>query len=351
MHAVTTQLILLFPALAFLLVGVPLAVLLEKLGFFRAAADILLHRNPSLLKLWLLAAVTTAVLNLDTTIVLLTPLYAHIARKSKIPALPLLLIPLLLACFASAALPVSNLTNLIAVSTLHLSVIDFLSHLALPSIVSVTLGWVLYRRLFPNKLQIIPLDKAPDKRALSIGSGIILFLLVGFTLGSVIGIDAWVIALIADIALMLITRFAPWHSVPLKTALQVAGIAALAVLAIQHIRIGFLFEPTAKIDSMVLATALATLGANTVNNLPTTLVGMTAAHEASWGVWAWLVGVNFGAVLLPIGALANILWRNIAQEQGVTLTLRQYVAITLPIGLPVLGAAFLTLIMQRLLWG
>ena len=69
------------PALAFLLVGVPLAALLDELGFFDSVAGLLEHRYPDLpvLALWLLAAATTIVLNLDTTIVLLTPLYVRLA--------------------------------------------------------------------------------------------------------------------------------------------------------------------------------------------------------------------------------------------------------------------------------
>ncbi|MEZ5202974.1 MAG: SLC13 family permease [Acidimicrobiales bacterium] len=72
------------PALAFLLAGVPLASLLDDLGFFDAVAARLQARWPELpvVALWALAAVTTIVLNLDTTIVLLTPLYLRLARRS-----------------------------------------------------------------------------------------------------------------------------------------------------------------------------------------------------------------------------------------------------------------------------
>ncbi len=351
MQTVIDQLVALFPALAFLLAGVPLAVLLERVGFFRAAADILLHRNPSTCKLWVLAAATTAVLNLDTTIVLLTPLYAHIARRSKIALLPIIAIPLLLACFASSILPVSNLTNLIAAATHDLTVIDFLTHLALPSVVAIVAGWFLYRHHFPNKLSVIPLDKTPDYRALKIGGSVVLFLLLGFTLGPQIGLEAWAVALIADVALVGLTGFVPWRSIPLKTAVQVAIVAGIAAFAVRGLSLGGLLGEHASVASMAGATGLATVGANTINNLPATLVGVHLSPGASWGLWAWLIGVNFGAVLLPLGALANILWKNIAKEQGVQLTLKQYMSVSLPIGLPVLGLAFLTLIIERVLWG
>src|SRR5438067_527412 len=116
MTRVADQLSSLWPALAFLMVGVPLATLLDRLGFFEATAVVVgsRGRDTPVLALWVLAAVTTVVLNLDTTVVLLTPLYIRMARRtgSEDP-LALALIPLLLACFASSVLPVSNLTNLI----------------------------------------------------------------------------------------------------------------------------------------------------------------------------------------------------------------------------------------------
>jgi arsenical pump membrane protein len=64
------------PAIAFLCTGVALAALLERLGFFEAVIGWLARRHGriTMRSLWWLAALTTAVLNLDTTIVLLTPL-------------------------------------------------------------------------------------------------------------------------------------------------------------------------------------------------------------------------------------------------------------------------------------
>ena len=102
--------------------------------------------------LWALAAVTTAVLNLDTTVVLLTPLYLRLARRTGVEPFPLVVIPLLLASFASSVLPVSNLTTLIVVQRFDLGTLDVLAHLALPSLAATMVGWWAYRRRFPTVL-------------------------------------------------------------------------------------------------------------------------------------------------------------------------------------------------------
>lgn len=346
MELITHQLVALFPALAFLIFGVPFAILLDKLGFFRASADIILHRNPSYLKLWVLAALTTAILNLDTTIVLLTPLYFHIAKKAKVDPLPVVVIPLLLACFASCLLPVSNLTNLIAASAFDISSFEFLRYMGLPTLVAVSVGWVLYRRRFPHELKVVPLDKTPDMYALRVGGLIVFGVLLGFVFGHYIGLAAWMVVLIADIVLMAIVKSFPWRSIPLKTAVIVAVVGCAAVMLIPAALLEGLFTAPYSAAGVASAVGLSAVSANVINNLPTVLIGVHSADGASWGLWAWLIGVNVGAALLPIGALANLLWKNIVQENGLSLSLRQYLSFSLPIGLPTLVAASLTLLVE-----
>ena len=99
--------------LAFLLAVVPLAALLDRAGVFAAAARRLGDGRMLAPGLWLLAAATTAVLNLDASVVLLTPLYVHVARRVGLPTWYLGAQPLVLSFLASSFLAVSNLTNLI----------------------------------------------------------------------------------------------------------------------------------------------------------------------------------------------------------------------------------------------
>src|SRR4051794_4150345 len=180
MSRVVDQWSSLWPALAFLLAGVPLAALLDRLGFFEAAASVMLGQRAvdrSVLGLWVLAAVTTVVLNLDTTVVLLTPLYLRLARQAEVDPIPLVVIPLLLASFASSVLPVSNLTTLIVVQRFDLGTLDVLAHLGLPSFAATVVGWWVYRRRFPTHLAtgaggVSGVAGAPDRRALTIGGAV-----------------------------------------------------------------------------------------------------------------------------------------------------------------------------------
>src|SRR4051794_35638180 len=225
MSRVADQWSSLWPALAFLLAGVPLAALLDRLGFFEAAAAVMAGRRAreqAVLGLWVLAALTTAVLNLDTTVVLLTPLYSRLARQADVDPVPLVIIPLLLASLASSVLPVSNLTTLIVAERFDLGAADVLTHLALPSFIASTVGWLLYRRRFPTRLAGgTPTDV--DRHALSVGGVIVLLLLVGFVISPTYGIQPWMVAAAVDVVLVILVRVIPWRDVPLLTA---AGVAA-----------------------------------------------------------------------------------------------------------------------------
>lgn len=348
MSRIAEQWSALWPALAFLLAGVPLAALLDRIGFFSAAAVLMVGRggrDRSVFGMWVLAALTTAVLNLDTTVVLLTPLCLRMARQSGVDPVPLAAIPLLLASFASSVLPISNLTTLIAAQRFNLTALDVLSHLALPSLAASTVGWLVYRRRYPTTLGADSVA-ALDRRALAIGGTVVTGLLVGFVLGPSVGVDAWVVALGADIVLIALVRWVPWRDVPVTTALMVAGIAVAVALIVPADALRAPLDNAHPAAVGLLAMAAGVL-ANVVNNLPALLMGTGAAGHMTAGMWGWLLGVNVAAVILPIGALANLLWLRIMRAEGVRVGLRGYLAITVPVALPAAAAAIAVLVAER----
>lgn len=342
----TSGLEAILPALAFLCLGVPLAALLDRLGLFDAVATEIIRRHRPLPvgALWLLAAATTAVLNLDTTIVLLTPLAIRLARHADVDPLPVALVPLLLASFASSVLPISNLTTLIAVERYDLTTIDVLTHLAPVSIAATTVGWIAYRRRHPTVLHAPAPTHPPDVRALRTGGAVVAGLLVGFIAGPSLGIDAWVVVAIADLVLIALTRWIPWRDVPVATAAGVAAIAAV-VWQLAPTSVGDAIARAHTAPALAATVAVGAAAANAVNNLPALLIALDGGPASpTWGTWAWLAGLNTGAALLPLGALANLLWWRILRDEGVPLSLRRYAAETIPIVIPALAAGALALL-------
>jgi arsenical pump membrane protein len=346
----------------FLLAAIPLAVMLDRLGFFSAMATRVTARGGGPGYLWALAAVVTTVLNLDAGVVLLTPLYVRIAHQRGWDPLSLAVQPVMLACLASSALPVSNLTNLIAASWTGAGVAQFVSHLALPSGVASAVGWWFYKRTVANALpgpktppggrqgpQLLgglPLSPEETRQATRTGGLVVLAVLVGFTCGSFVGIQPWVVALGADAVMAFVVtsgrdwrKRVPWRSVPLATAVMVFALGVLATGAAGYLPIGSLLQGTALTD-LARDTGLATLGANVVNNLPALLVALPKiGHHPVPALWAVLLGVNMGPVVLVTGSLASLLWLSTLRRLGVEAGPLDFARFGSRVGLPAAASA------------
>ena len=128
--------------LAFLLALMLLSALLDKAGFFAWAAILAaraargdgkaLFRN-----VFLLGALVTAFLSLDTTAIILTPVVLAFVKRLNLPARPFLLACAFVANTASLLLPVSNLTNLLFQSAFHLQFGVFALRMAGPQIAAL----------------------------------------------------------------------------------------------------------------------------------------------------------------------------------------------------------------------
>jgi arsenical pump membrane protein len=333
--------------IAFLLVAVPLAALLDRLGFFVAAAEVFGRGRHLALGLWVLGALVTTILNLDAAVVLLTPLYVRIARRCGLDPLALAFQPVLLSCLASSALPVSNLTNLIAASVRHLHATDFLTHLGPPSLAATAIGWFAYRAAVRPGIPTQPDTGQPDRRALVTGGAVVGALLVGFVVGPSHGVPEWAIALAADAVLVALTRRLPLADIPWDTALVAGSLGLLAGAAASHLHLTAVFAGAGNLDLLRITSASA-VGANAVNNLPALLV---ALPRTGAGIWALLIGVNIGPLVLITGTLAALLWQASLRRLDVPVSAGQFAWVGARVMAPALIGAFVVLVALRPLVG
>ncbi|MGW5522857.1 SLC13 family permease [Gordonia sp. NPDC003950] len=308
------------------------------------------------------AAVTTAVLSIDTTIVLLTPVAVATARRIGAKVAPAGAATAHLANSASTLLPVSNLTNLLAFSATGLGFLGFAGLMAGPWIVAIVVEYVLFRWFFADDLRVVreqeardpdphpaPSRPAPVVTLLLLGA-----LLLGFVVAEPLGVPLSVVAAIGA-AVMLV---APLRRAPLPTVIRagralnvpfLAFVAALGII-ILPIRLGPIGDAiTTLIPSgdgilaLLTVAALAAVVANLLNNLPATLLLIPlVAHEPGLAL-AMLLGVNIGPNLAYFGSLANLLWRDVMRRNTTPPPTRRYLllgALTVP---PTLIAAVVAL--------
>lgn len=349
--------------LAFLLVAVPFAVLLGQTGLIDRVALTLARRADALWMLWCLAALVTMALNLDTAIVLLTPIYLRVAKLLGRDPVSVALIPAVLALLASSLLPVSNLTNLIAVETFHLSTAGFLANLALPTVVAVAVGWFCYRWAIrspepvpraadlpdvePPDVEPPALDLPDLDASATVGEGpglrfavvVLALAVVGLVLGPVVGIDPWMVVLVADLALLTRRGSLPWRRLPVDLVVLVLALAVCSFATADALGLGDL-DPGNSLPELTLTLFGSAVSSNLVNNLPAFLVGRTAiAGGGDCQVWALLLGSNLGPGIALSGALSTLLWVSIVRAGGHEVTATRFARLGAVIVVPALFAA------------
>jgi len=168
-HAALTEAQRLGPVIGFLGCVLALSKLCDDDGLFRFLGGWLARGGSSdggdqangkhddapgrlLRRVFVVASVTTAVLSLDATVVLLTPVVLIAAGRLRVQAKPHAYACGHLANSASLLLPVSNLTNLLAFAVSGLSFAKFAGLMALPWLVAIGVEYVVMRRFFAAEL-------------------------------------------------------------------------------------------------------------------------------------------------------------------------------------------------------
>jgi arsenical pump membrane protein len=270
---------------------------------------------------FLAASVTTAVLSLDATVVLLTPIVFATAARLRTNARPHVYACTHLANSASLLLPVSNLTNLLAFRASGLSFARFGGLMVLPWLVALGIEWVVLRRSFAGDLQR---PAARSTRTLerpelpTFALAVVGLTLVGFVLSSFVGIAPVWIAAAGALVMVVRERPAPKDAVRAAEPaflVFVLGLGVVVRAASQHglsTAVDSILPHGTALPALLLVAVVSAAVANLLNNLPATLIIVPVAAASGPGaVLAMLVGVNVGPNLTYVGSLATLLWRRI----------------------------------------
>jgi arsenical pump membrane protein len=363
----------LLPVVGFLAAVLVLGQLCQSEGLFTAAGARLARWSRGdpvrlLTGTFVLASVTTAVLSLDTTVVLLTPVVHDTTTRLGLRPRPAAYACTHLANSGSLLLPVSNLTNLLAFAVCGLSLAQFTAVMVLPWLAAIAVEYVVFRLFFRADLT------APATEPEGRGAGdavppvprfplaVVLATLAGFAITSFAGVSpAWAAAAGACV---LAARSLARHQITVTGIVRAAAVPFLLFvlslgLVVQALSmyglgtaVGRLLPHGASLPALLAVAFLAAAMANLVNNLPAVLVllaaitasGVThgAAGATTGLVLAVLIGVNIGPNLSYAGSLATLLWRRLLAERDQDVDLGQFTRLglaTVPAGLTVATVA------------
>jgi len=307
----------------------------------------------------------TALLSLDVTVLILTPIVYALAVRLKIAPLPYLCICALIANVGSLLLPISNLTNLLAYGLLGLSFASFARLMLLPQVAALipTIGllYFLFRRQIPRTFDPTALPEGPEgaePRFLRLAALVLTAVLAALLLAGVLGWPIAVPALLggAIMAAIAIRRGAAtvptlardvsWSVLPFVIGMFTI-IRGAERIWLDRLGGGVNLGDGGLVDLLVVGFASA-FGANLINNIPMIgaligLLGNAAPPARDALALAALLGVNLGSIVTPFGSLATLLWLAIIRRKGEKLSSLGYMRISIVIAPPTLLFAMLAL--------
>ncbi|QKW14904.1 SLC13 family permease [Verrucosispora sp. NA02020] len=331
------------PLLVFLGTVVVLAELTAAAGVFDVLATRLAvaarGRWPVLFALCVgFAALTTVVLNLDTTAVLLTPVMLALAVTLRTAVAPLAVTTVWLANTASLLLPVSNLTNLLAADRIGLDPLAYASVMWLPQLAALAVTTILlwhfwWRRDRPVDGRFAPPSvHRPTDPVLYRTALVACLLFVGaIVAGAPVGLAS---AVAAGLLLLVFAFRSPGTLrpalLPWRLLLFVTGL----FLVIQTIGAFGLNDLVARlagdeggVPGLLRAGGTGALLSNLVNNLPAYLAGEAVLPAGDrQRLLALLIGTNIGPLALPWASLATLLWLERCRAARVRVPLARFLA-------------------------
>jgi arsenical pump membrane protein len=326
------------PVIGFLAAILVLAHLCDEDGLFRACGRWMARRSAGrprrlLAQVFVIAAVTTAVLSLDATVVLLTPVVFATATRLEVRAKPHVYACTHLANSASLLLPVSNLTNLLAFAASGLAFGHFAALMAVPWLAAIGVEYAVFGRFFATDLNAGPspgarpggADKETGLPVFTLT--VVALTLAGFAAASAAGVNpAWAacagaaVLAVRALARRAVTPVALVRAADLPFLLFVLGLGVVVKAVTDH-GLGSALAPLlpggTSLAALLATAAVAAVLANVCNNLPAVLVLLPlAAPSGAGAVLAVLLGVNIGPNLTYTGSLATLLWRRILHTRG-----------------------------------
>jgi arsenical pump membrane protein len=342
----------------------------EQAGVFRWAASLAARTSGTgrrlMVNVFLLGAAVTALLSLDTTVIILTPVIYATVMALGLDPLPYLYACTFVANTGSLIFPMSNLTNLLVVSRLGLPFWRFAAAMALPNAAAVAVNIGVFLWLFRDRLPgpvaasavepdatRAPSGDAASRAFFRAAAATLALLLLGLFAAGLADRPLWPAAVLGGAAMLVAGRAAgvsaaasalrgiswPLFVFVWAMAAIVRGVERAGPFAgLAHLLAG---SPPGSPGGLAAAAGIAAAGANLFNNIPMTLLALpvlaAVGHSRAFGLAAAvLIGVNIGPALTPAGSLATIIWLSVVRRQGLQVPALEYLkvaAVTVPLAL------------------
>jgi arsenical pump membrane protein len=311
-----------------------------------------------------LSAATSAALNNDAAVLLLTPLVVQLIRR-RCPDRSDLVIPFSFAVFSAAGvapLVISNPMNLIVADYAGIGFNEYAARMIPIAVAGWITTFLVLRVFFHRQLNSViagtesaraPRLSRPGRQFL----GLLVVALGCYPALSYAGGPVWAVAVAsAGLGVLLCRRYriAPIRQILATVSWEILIFLFCVFVIVLGLRNAGLVGRIADVYSSATDTAmqiavigiLSALGSAVLNNHPMAILNALAIRNLDGThqlVLAALVGGDLGPRLLPMGSLAGLLWLDSLRRLGVRISLSRFILIGLAVTVPTLGLSLIIL--------
>ena len=313
---------------------------------------------------FIVSALTAALLNNDAAVLLLTPIVVALVRRRYPDRADSdrLVVPFAFAVFMAAGvapLAVSNPMNMVVAAYAHIGFNEYARIMIPIAAVGGVLALVVLRVVFRRALAESATPPAPmPVRAMTTAQRLMLLLLVAvvgaYPIVSMFDGPIWVVSVCgAALALVLastqrevrvaklLVRDVSWPIILFLTSVFVIGIGLRNVGFVHHLSTAYADKSLGAIG------VVSALGSATLNNHPMAILNMLALDDVPGAgrreVLAALIGGDLGPRLLPMGSLAGLLWMESLRRLDVRVSVARFCAVGIVVTAPAIALSLLLL--------
>lgn len=307
----------------------------------------------------IITAVSSALLDNVTTILLIAPVTLVITDTLRISPIPFLVSEVLAANIGGTATLIGDPPNIMIGGATDLGFLDFLINLGPIVVIIFVVTMFILKLIFKRKLHIdeeykaeilkFDLSKTITNKKLLIKSLIVLGItILGFVLHQAVGLESATVALFGGVLLLLISRIEPeeilleieWTTIFFFIGLFIL-VGALEERGIIEILAGKLLEITngQQMLMAILILWVSAIASAFLDNIPfvATMIPLIQEIETSvafdinplW--WALALGACLGGNGTLVGATANVIVAGLLEKKGQPLSFGGYMKIAFPI--------------------
>jgi len=350
-----------------------MAIAMESIGFFQWVAHKLLEatKGSGRRLFWLtnlLCFLMTLFLNNDGSILITTPILLLLLKQLGLndkQKLPYLISGALIATASSAPIGVSNIVNLISLEIIEMDLIHYTLMIFVPGTLGLLLLSFLLYSIFRNTLpvSIAPITEVAPKHSTLENTGqpnnFLMLAVIGYVflvrislfVAAYLEISVSLVAALSSLLLLLwrwvylkvspldLLKKTPWHififaftMYVIVYGLQNIGLTRLLIDYLEPMVSSSLFHA-----SMIMGTVLTVLS-NIFNNHPALMIGTLSLTQMGLDpitlkiiYLANIIGSDIGALLLPTGTLATLIWMHILRRHHVQVSWKEYLKVTIKV--------------------